>query len=115
MGAFGELLIKHWGGDLDKYRGNTNQPKKETEVKLTEQEIRNEKIKTRYEYKIMYARKLLDVLTNQIIYKPSIANGIDKEQFISSYQNNGYDLNISNLMWKEYNEFLKKYINKKIK
>ena len=111
MGAFGELLIQHWGGDLDKYRGNTNQPKKEI-VELSEQEKLNEKIKTRYEYKIKYARKLLSVLTNQIMYQPHIVNLIDKELFMFSFKQNGYDLNISNLMWKEYNEFIKKYVNK---
>lgn len=32
MGAFGELLIQYWGGDVDKYQENQ---KKETKKKLT--------------------------------------------------------------------------------
>lgn len=40
MGAFGELLIHHWGGDLDKYRGNHHDNKPSKQREATDEEMK---------------------------------------------------------------------------
>jgi hypothetical protein len=38
MGAFGELLIKNWGGDLDRYRGNYGTKHTNKNIETTEED-----------------------------------------------------------------------------
>jgi hypothetical protein len=110
MGAFGELLIQHWGGDLDKYHGNHTNSKKEPQ-EISEQEQKNQQLKYQYNYKIQSARKMLLGLTSDIMYQSDIVNHITETSLKNGFSN--YDKNIQNLMWKEYNIFINKYVKRK--
>lgn len=70
MGAFGELLIKSWGGDLDRYRGNYESKSNAKDAETTEED----KARFRYEYKISQARRRLEILTSNLIYRPQDVN-----------------------------------------
>tara|TARA_R110000851_G_scaffold326865_1_gene495888 strand:+ start:646 stop:978 length:333 start_codon:yes stop_codon:yes gene_type:complete len=106
MGAFGELLIQRWGGDLDRYRGNTTQNKNIATKKTTEEE----KEQFRYEYKISKAKQNLDLLTSNLMYRPQDAQNYTEESIKNGFEKLGFDVNIQKIMWDEYSSFLDKYI-----
>lgn len=108
MGAFGELLIKTWGGDLDRYRGDY-EPKFKTKVIETTEE---DKERYRYERKISKARERLNILTNNLMYRPQDVKNYTEDSIKSGFRQLGYDENIQNIMWSEYSEFISKYVLK---
>ena len=63
-----------------------------------------------YERKIDNARRYLSLITTNIMYRPEIADNIDKIKLKEKFKSMGYDMNIQNLIWEEYKEFLKKYV-----
>lgn len=113
MGAFGELLIMYWGGDLDAYRGNAKAkfPKAKTpDVPLTEEELMRRKEDTIKRWRLSHARQTLNGLTDNIMYKFIDPNDINEDSFRNAYRNENTDEWIIDIMWKEYNEFLTKYV-----
>jgi len=110
MGAFGELLIKTWGGDLEHYRGNDIKREKSTEMTYEEQ------IKAREEFakmrKLSYARDYLHRLTTNIIYKSVDYTQITEVLFRDSYKKINAENWVIDAMWSEYTEFLNKYVIK---
>ena len=108
MGAFGELLIKTWGGDLDRYRGNY-ETKSTTKVVET---IEEDKERFRYEYKISNARDRLNLLTTNLMYRPQDVKNYTEESIKGGFKQLGYDENIQNIMWYEYKKFVSKYLVK---
>ncbi len=106
MGAFGELLIQTWGGDLDRYRGNTTQNKNITTKETTEEE----KEQFRYECKISKARQRLDILTSNLMYRPQDVENYTEESIKNGFKQLGFDVNVQKIMWDEYCSFLDKYI-----
>ena len=108
MGVFGELLIKTWGGDLDRYRGNY-QTKPTNEVMETTDE---DKERYRYEYKISKARDRLNLLTTSLMYRPQDVSNYTEESIKAGFKQLGYDDNIQNIMWNEYEEFVSRYMVK---
>lgn len=108
MGAFGELLIKNWGGDLDRYRGNYRSKPIKKVVETTDED----REKFRYELKISNARKQLDLLTTNLMYKPQYVNNYTEESIKNGFRQLGYDENIQNIMWDEYSNFISKYVIK---
>lgn len=113
MGAFGEMLIRNWGGDLDAYRGNNNSRNNIVDVKeLTDEEKKAEHLKFIRERQISYAKDHLRLLTNNIMYKPEICDVINEKMFKEAYRTHKFSDEISDLMWIEYNNFVDKYIKK---
>jgi hypothetical protein len=108
MGAFGELLIKTWGGDLDRYRGNYETKSTTKAVETTEED----KERSMYNRKIDLARNRLDLLTTNIMYNPQDINDYTEESMKGGFKQLGYDENIQNIMWNEYMEFVSKYVVK---
>lgn len=106
MGSFGELLIKTWGGDLDKYRGNYVVQSTTKEIETTEED----KERLRYKYKISKARHRLNLLKTNLRYRPQDVNNYTEKSVKSGFKQLGYDDNIQNIMWSEYNEFVSKII-----
>ena len=106
MGTFGELLIQTWGGDLDRYRGNTTQNRGIVAMETDEEE----KEQFRYERKISIARKKLDMLTSNLMYRPQDVKNYTEESVKNGFKRLGFDVNIQNIMWGEYCSFLDKYI-----
>ena len=111
MGAFGELLIKTWGGDLDKYRGNYETKFTTNTNKLVET-TEEDRERFRYEYKISQARDRLKLLTSNLMYRPQNVENYTEEIIKSGFKKLGYDTNIQNIMWDEYKKFISKYIIK---
>ena len=105
MGAFGELLIQSWGGDLNSYRGNTSNSTKTFVDKTTEEE----KKQFRYERKIQLARDTLDLLKSKVMYEPQHIKNFTEDIIKKYFKQLGYDENIQNIMWNEYLEYLSKY------
>jgi hypothetical protein len=108
MGAFGELLIKTWGGDLDRYRGNYESKPKTKVVETTE----TDKAKYRYEYKISKARERLNILTNNLMYRPQDVKNYTEDSIKGGFRQLGFDENIQNIIWSEYSEFISKCVLK---
>lgn len=109
MGAFGELLIKSWGGDIDSYQGNTpHRP----DVKPVEEIPEEQKEKFRYHRETSYARNHLNRLTNKIMYDNSAADDITEAVFREGYARINTKSSIVDLLWNEYQQFLIKYIKK---
>ncbi len=106
MGAFGELLIQTWGGDLDRYRGN----KTKRENVVLKETTEEEKEQFRYERKISRARQRLDILTSNLMYRPQDLKNYTEESIKNGFKQLGFDVNIQNIMWSEYCSFLDKYI-----
>ena len=106
MGAFGELLIQHWGGDLDKYRGNTPDKPKTIAVETTS----TEKEQLRDVLILAKATRTLTQLTSSLIYRPQDAKNYTEEDIKNGFKQLGLDVNIQNIMWNEYCSFLDKYI-----
>ena len=106
MGAFGELLIKTWGGDLDRYKGNYETRSTIKVVETTEED----KERFRYEYKISKARDMLDLLTSNLMYRPKNIKNYTEQSIKDLFKQSGYDENIQNIMWNEYEEFISKYL-----
>jgi len=107
MGAFGKMLIEHWGGDMKTYEGHTSKTTK-TEILETEEELQEQKSKFVKQRILSYAREHLDRLTTNIIYKNEISDKITEELFIKSYKDIGYSTDVSSVMWLEYCDFIKK-------
>ena len=105
MGAFGELLIKYWGGDLDHYRGNDQS--KRIEIVVTSEK---DKERYRYEYKISKARDRLNLITTNLMYRPQNEINYTEESIKDGFKQLGYDDNIQNIMWNEYSDFISKYL-----
>jgi hypothetical protein len=108
MGAFGELLIKTWGGDLDHYRGNDNHRGKINDQGDTEEEkikANDERIK---QQKIDSAKFHLDRLTDSLSYRPENIKYITEQSFKASYIKIKTEDWIIDLMWVEYQKYLKK-------
>lgn len=110
MGAFGELLIQRWGGNLEVYRnaGSSNSNKIEPIVETTEED----KERFRRERVISHARVHLDSLTSNLIYMPDEVVNFTEESVKAGFKKLGYGIGIQNIMWKEYCSFVKKYIKK---
>lgn len=114
MGAFGELLIQTWGGDLDKYLGNipTNRDLGGKQESIKDETTEEDKERFRYEYKLSTARHRLDILTTNLMYEPKSIENYTEESIKNGFKQLGFDSNIQNIMWCEYCSFLDKYINK---
>ena len=108
MGAFGELLIQYWGGDLDRYRGNRQTKATGKGVEATGANKEN----FRYEYKISKARDRLNTLTTNLMYRPQDVSDYTEKSIKGGFKQLGYDDNIQNIMWNEYNEFIHRYVVK---
>ena len=81
MGAFGELLIQTWGGDLDKYLGNIPTNRNVAEDETTEED----KERFRYEYKLSTARHRLDILTSNLMYEPKSIENYTEESIKNGF------------------------------
>lgn len=99
MGAFGELLIRYWGGDLDRYRGisrdryrgntaNKTSPveKNNDDYTLTEDESKRLKI---FCYNINKSKLFLDTLTSNLMYKPEMTINYTEESVKSGFSQLG--------------------------
>ena len=111
MGAFGKMLIEHWGGGMKTYEGHTSKINK-TEIEESKEELQKRKIEFEKQQILSYARAHLDRLTTNIIYKNEIADKISEKLFIESYNEIGYSIEVSSVMWIEYCDFINKYIKK---
>lgn len=102
MGAFGELLIKTWGGDLDKYSGNRSQ-------RSIDETTEEEREQFRYERKVGYARYALNTLTSNLMYAPKKAKNYTERIIKDWFKEMGYNTDIQNIMWNDYCSFLNKF------
>lgn len=71
-----------------------------------------DKEKYRYEYKISKARDRLNLLTTNLMYRPQDVNSYTEESIKRGFKQLGYDDNIQNIMWNEYQEFVSRYLVK---
>ena len=79
MGAFGELLIKTMGGDLDSYRGNKSETVEPIEmVELTDDEVVQRDMEIHEKKMLKELRPLLD----RIMYKVIDMNDVDLSLFV---------------------------------
>jgi phenylalanyl-tRNA synthetase alpha subunit len=108
MGAFGELLIQHWGGDLKKYKNPTSGYKKQVKKQVKKTELTLEEKKENEQ--ICIARYRLDLLTSKLIYTPSDISNYTEESIKNGFKQLNFNSNIQNLMWDEFVEFKNKYI-----
>jgi len=80
MGAFGELLIKSWGGDLRKYRGDDVVNDAPIEIRSDEEIEKDEK-----ELKLYFHNKRMENelhgLFDQILYGYRNVDDIDPNDF----------------------------------
>ena len=113
MGAFGEMLIEYWGGDIKTYRGEKpsySNKTKHKEVKIIKE---NEK-KFQHTYNLDRARRELDVLTSNLMYRPENVNNYTKESLKNGFKRLGFNAEIQEVMWNEFNVFVQTYITKPI-
>ena len=124
MGAFGEMLIQYWGGDINVYRGNkpmSNPEYKKEEKKKESDEDRalreyNEKYNQNKGYKaneLRFATEHLNRLTNGIMYRPKTIDDITEESFKDGFVNKlKFSSEVADIMWNKYCEFVKTYVKK---
>jgi hypothetical protein len=82
MGAFGELLIKHFGGDINSYRQEYGY-REEPHIQLTKEEIKLAKQK-QHDDKM---HQLIWQMTQAVIYKQIDINDVQKKHFEFYKQN----------------------------
>lgn len=105
MGAFGELLIQKWGGNLNNYNGN----KTTKQESVIGDETPPNKEESLRQLKILKARKYLSSLTSSLIYTPQEAKNYTEESIKTGFKKLGFDGDVQNIMWDEYCLFVEKY------
>ena len=111
MGEFGKMLIRNWGGDIKSYEGKKSITNI-TNIDESEEDRKKRKSDLIKHMELSTAREYLHRLTTNIMYRKEIAEQINEELFVKSYNDIGYPLEVSNVMWLEYCDFINKYIKK---
>tara|TARA_R100000541_G_scaffold39136_1_gene46984 strand:- start:10381 stop:10710 length:330 start_codon:yes stop_codon:yes gene_type:complete len=109
MGAFGELLIQRWGGNLEYYRGDKVTKK---EIEKTFEENTKEKEEIFFELKVLRARKHLSSLKSSLIYRTDEAKLYTESVIKNGFNKLGFEPIIQDKMWIEFSSFIDKYCKK---
>lgn len=102
MGAFGELLIEHFGGDLKKYRG---QYEPSNEDNKNNEEVEKQEV----DIELMDARKHLTSLENRLIYYPNEIKYYTEDIIKDGLKNSKFSKRVQNIIWDEFSDFKNKY------
>ena len=103
MGAFGELLIQRWGGDLNTYNGNKIIKKDDL---VYEKESKEERV---FELMVLKARRHLTSLESSLIYRQDEAKLYTEDIIKNGFKKLGFNNYIQEKMWKEFCLFVDKY------
>jgi hypothetical protein len=106
MGAFGELLVQRWGGNLDTYNENKIIKK---DILVCDKESKESKEERIFELKILKARKHLTSLKSSLIYRQNESKLYTEDVIKNGFKKLGFNDYIQDKMWEEFCLFVDKH------